>query len=66
MIKVVTIDKLPPGTRVLTGEEEVRAMVEHLGVGEAEARFQIALREGKIPGDVVTPDELAAYAPEDA
>jgi hypothetical protein len=40
----------------LSDEENVRLMIEHLGVGETVARFIVAMERGETDGDLVAVD----------
>lgn len=47
----------------LTGAEELRFLMDTLGMSEADARQYQAINAGRIPGDVLTTEQLRRIAP---
>lgn len=64
VIRVLDDDEeLPPGVEVepdfaeMATEDAVRHLMDFWGLGEADARFYLAIARGEIEGDVIAVDE---------
>lgn len=52
-----------PALEDMEPEEAVRHLMEYWGLGEADARFYLAIARGEIEGDVITVDEDGSEQP---